>query len=129
MNNFNEWSPRMDVVESGSDYVVTIELPGVSASNIWVEANDERLVVTEQCSIEWWRDGNEKYAVYHKREISEGPYHVVWHLPSNNNKDVVSTEFVWESQDKCFVSEAARKLKVKDLNVACNVLISRLKLF
>jgi HSP20 family molecular chaperone IbpA len=37
-----EWSPRMDVAESGSDYVVTIELPGVSASTIRVEVNDER---------------------------------------------------------------------------------------
>ena len=129
MNDFNEWSPHMDVAESGSDYVVTIELPGVSASTIWVEANDERLVVTEQCSTEWWRDGNEKYAIYHKRELLEGPYHVVWHLPSNNNKDVVSVEFVWASQDKCFVSEVAGKLKVKDLKAACNVLISRLKLF
>lgn len=94
MNNFNEWSPRMDVAESGSDYVVTIELPGVSASTIRVEVNDERLLVTGQRSTEWWRDGNEKYAVYHKRELSEGPYRVVWHLPSNSNKDAVSAEFV-----------------------------------
>jgi len=95
INNFNEWSPHMNVVESGSDYVVTIELLGVSASTIWVKVNDERLVVTGQSSTEWWRDGNKKYVVYHKWELSEGPYYVVWHLPSNINKDVVSAEFVW----------------------------------
>lgn len=94
MNNFNEWSPRMNVAESGSDYVVTIELPGVSASSIRVEVDDERLVVTGQRSTEWWRDGNEKCAVYHKRELSEGPYRVLWHLPGNSNKDAVSAEFV-----------------------------------
>lgn len=94
INIFNEWSPRMDVAESGSDYVVTIELPGVSASSIRVEVDDERLIVTGQRSTEWWRDGNEKAAVYHKRELSEGPYRVVWHLPSNGNKDAVSAEFV-----------------------------------
>lgn len=94
MNNFNEWSPRMDVAESGSDYVVTIELPGVSASSIRVEVDDERLIVTGQRSTEWWRDGNEKSAVYHKRELSEGPYRVVWHMPRNSNKDAVSAEFV-----------------------------------
>lgn len=94
MNNFNEWSPRMNVAESGSDYVVTIELPGVSASSIRVEVDDERLIVTGQRSTEWWRDGNEKSAVYHKRELSEGPYRLVWHLPDNSNKDAVSAEFV-----------------------------------
>jgi len=94
MNSCNEWSPRMNVAESGSDYVVTIELPGVSASSIRVEVDDERLIVTGQRSTEWWRYGNEKSAVYHKRELSEGPYRVVWNLPGNSNKDAVSAEFV-----------------------------------
>lgn len=94
MNNLNEWSPRMDVVESGSTYVVTIELPGVSASGIRVEVDDKRLVITGKRSTEWWRDGNNKYAVYHKRELSEGPYCVAWQLPANSNRDAVSAEFV-----------------------------------
>lgn len=31
---------------------------------------------------------------FHKREISHGPYQVVWPLPSNANKDDISAEFV-----------------------------------
>ncbi|KAH9314324.1 hypothetical protein KI387_022951, partial [Taxus chinensis] len=93
-NNFNEWAPRMDVAESGSAYVVTIELPGVIATGIRVEVDDKRLIVTGKRSTESWRDGNSKYAVYHKREISEGPYRVVWQLPANSNRDAVSAEFV-----------------------------------
>ncbi|GLJ14310.1 hypothetical protein SUGI_0230490 [Cryptomeria japonica] len=93
-NNLNEWSPRMDAVESGSAYVVTVELPGVTASGIRVEVDDKRLSVTGKRSTEWWRDGNNKYAVYHKRELSEGPYCVTWQFPSNSNRDAVSAEFV-----------------------------------
>ncbi|KAK6134430.1 hypothetical protein DH2020_031828 [Rehmannia glutinosa] len=45
-NNFAskgvEWSPRMDVVESGYNYIVTLEIPGVSIDNIRVEVDDHR---------------------------------------------------------------------------------------
>uniref|UniRef100_A0A0D6R9F8 SHSP domain-containing protein n=1 Tax=Araucaria cunninghamii TaxID=56994 RepID=A0A0D6R9F8_ARACU len=96
INNFSglEWSPKMDVAESGCAYVVTIELPGVAASGIRAEVDDKRLIVTGKRSTEWWKEGNDKSAVYHKRELSEGPYHVVWQLPANSNKDAVSAEFI-----------------------------------
>lgn len=35
-----EWSPRMDVAESESKYVITVEVPGVSISDIRVEVDD-----------------------------------------------------------------------------------------
>lgn len=37
-----EWSPRMDVTESGPKYVVTVELPGVRATDVQVEVDDDR---------------------------------------------------------------------------------------
>ena len=37
-----EWFPRMDVVESGSAFVVTVELPGVSADGICCEVTSDR---------------------------------------------------------------------------------------
>lgn len=37
-----EWFPRMDVVESGSAYVVTVELPGVSVDGICCEVTSDR---------------------------------------------------------------------------------------
>ena len=96
INHFNglEWSPRMDVAESRSAYIITIELPGVSALGIRVEVDDKSLIVTGKRSTEWWGNGNGKSAVYHKRELSHGPYHVVWQLPDNSNRDGVSAEFV-----------------------------------
>ncbi|KAL0306759.1 UNVERIFIED_CONTAM: hypothetical protein Sradi_6093200 [Sesamum radiatum] len=38
----SEWSPRMDVLESGLNYVVTLEIPGVSIDNIKVEVDDQK---------------------------------------------------------------------------------------
>lgn len=37
-----EWSPRMDVAESGKRYVLTVEIPGVSAKDIKVEVNERK---------------------------------------------------------------------------------------
>lgn len=37
-----EWFPRMDVVESGTAYVITVELPGVSVEGICVEVDHGR---------------------------------------------------------------------------------------
>jgi HSP20 family molecular chaperone IbpA len=37
-----EWFPRMDVVESGTAYVVTVELPGVNVDGIRVEIDHGR---------------------------------------------------------------------------------------
>ena len=37
-----EWSPRMDVAESGQNYVISIEIPGVTVKDIRVEVDDKK---------------------------------------------------------------------------------------
>ncbi|CAK7348154.1 unnamed protein product [Dovyalis caffra] len=91
-SNGIEWSPRMDVVESGVNYVLTIEIPGVNAKDIRVEIRGQNLIVMGKRSTKFWRIGaggcsNDSISRYHKREILEGPYEVVWQLPSDGNKD------------------------------------------
>ncbi|KAK6134347.1 hypothetical protein DH2020_031911 [Rehmannia glutinosa] len=97
-NNFAskgvEWSPRMDVVESGYNYIVTLEIPGVSIDNIRVEVDDHSLIVTGNRSN--WSCGaastNKSSSSYHRREILRGPYRIVWPLPTNANKESVSAQ-------------------------------------
>eukprot|EP00249_Psilotum_nudum_P011701 c23332_g1_i2 orf=505-1323(-) len=91
-----EWFPRMDVVESSSDFVVTIELPGVNADGIHVEVNNNSLIVTGTRNTEWWSTANSVVGqpVYHRRELAQGPYRAVWCLPDNIKIDSVSAEFV-----------------------------------
>lgn len=95
-SNGGEWSPRMDVAESGSMYVVSIELPGVNIGDIKVEVSDKSLIVygnrSTQCKVSSYLNG--LVSAYHKKEIVQGPYRVFWPLPSNVNKDRISAEFV-----------------------------------
>ncbi|GMG98492.1 hypothetical protein Nepgr_000332 [Nepenthes gracilis] len=92
-----KWSPSMNVAESGNSYILTVELPGVNISNISVEINDRSLTVKGKRSMKWWKVGsfsNDLLVTYHRREIFQGPYQVVWPLPANANKEGVSAEFV-----------------------------------
>ncbi|XP_057509834.1 uncharacterized protein LOC130792324 [Actinidia eriantha] len=95
-SNGFERSPRMDVTESGRNYILMVELPGVSISDIRVEINDQTLTVMGTNSTRLWRvaSANDRVSTYHKRDISQGPYQVVWQLPSIANKDSISAEFV-----------------------------------
>ncbi|KAB1206651.1 Small heat shock protein C2 [Morella rubra] len=91
-----EWSPRMDVAESGRNYVMTVELPGVNTNDIRVEVDNQKLTVRGRRSTQYWKMAgisNGSISAYHKREISQGPYQVVWPLSTDVNKDSVSAEF------------------------------------
>ncbi|KAL3697103.1 hypothetical protein R1sor_011179 [Riccia sorocarpa] len=82
-----EWFPRMDLVESGTAYVITVELPGVSADGIQVEVVRGSLIVTGSRATEWWKSNgngvNGGGTVFHRRELAHGPYRTVWRLPKN----------------------------------------------
>ncbi|XP_062105803.1 uncharacterized protein LOC133817332 [Humulus lupulus] len=97
-SNVMEWSPRMDVAESGRNFVITVEIPGVCVKDIRVEVDDKRLSVAGKRSTEHWKvsgcSNDSTASAYLRREIVEGPYEVVWPLPSNVNKDSVSAEFL-----------------------------------
>lgn len=85
----------MDVVESERNYVLTVEVPGVSSKDIRVEVSDQKLTVMGMRQA-WKVSGfsNEPIVSYHKREITQGPYQIAWPLPTNVNKDSVLAEFV-----------------------------------
>ncbi|XP_061370435.1 uncharacterized protein LOC133313120 [Gastrolobium bilobum] len=92
-----EWSPRMDVVESESKYIITVEVPGVSISDIRVEVDDKKLSVKGRRSTSSLTVAgcpNASFSSYHKREILYGPYEVIWPLPAGVNKDRISAEFL-----------------------------------
>ncbi|KAG0461474.1 hypothetical protein HPP92_021396 [Vanilla planifolia] len=92
------WSPRIDVAESCSNYFVTVELPGANINGIRVEVDDKSLTVIGKRVMQW--HGNTKHCskhtklIYHKKEILQGPYEVVWPLPKDVNKACISAEFV-----------------------------------
>ncbi|KAL2643959.1 hypothetical protein R1flu_011546 [Riccia fluitans] len=93
-----EWFPRMDLVESGTAYVITVELPGVSADGIQVEVVRGSLIVTGSRATEWWKSNgngvNGGGTVYHRRELAQGPYRTVWRLPKNVDINGITAEFI-----------------------------------
>ncbi|XAR50824.1 hypothetical protein NMG60_11005271 [Bertholletia excelsa] len=88
--------PRMDVAESGCSYIIAVELPGVNIGDIRVEINKQNLTVLGKKLSQWWgvATSESRVSTYHRKEISQGPYQIVWPLPTNVNKDSVSAEFV-----------------------------------
>lgn len=96
-SQINEWMPSINVVESKSSYVITVELPGVDIKDIRVEMDDKNIIVKGKRLMKWWKAGgcsNDSLTTYHKREISQGPCQVVCPLPAAANKDAVFAEFV-----------------------------------
>ncbi|KAF3444939.1 hypothetical protein FNV43_RR14632 [Rhamnella rubrinervis] len=96
-SNVIEWSPRTDIAECGCNYVMRVEVPGVSINNIRVEVDDQKLTIRGKRSGHFWKVrgcSNDLISAYHKREILQGPYEVVWPLPPNVNRDAVSAEFL-----------------------------------
>lgn len=90
----SEWSPRMDVVESGFNYVITLEIPGVNIDNVKVEVDDQSLIISGK-RLNWSCGAacsNKSTMSYHRREIVQGPYRIVWPLPTNAKKENVSAE-------------------------------------
>lgn len=92
-----EWSPRMNVFESKSSHVITVELPGVDISDIRVEMDDNYIIVRGKRSMKWLKlasFANDSFATCHRMEISQGPFQVVWPIATGADKDSVSAEFV-----------------------------------
>lgn len=92
-----EWSPRMNVSEFGSNYVMTVEIPGVSINDIRVEVDDRKLNVMAKHSTECWKVAgcsNGSISAYRRREYRGEPYQIVWPLPTNVDKDTILAEFL-----------------------------------
>ncbi|KAJ7553357.1 hypothetical protein O6H91_06G095300 [Diphasiastrum complanatum] len=97
-----EWVPLMDVLESGTEHVLLVALPGVSVEGIQVEVDHGRLIITGTRSVEWWKiSGSDlvtstaaEDAFYHQRDLAYGPYRTVWLLPENVDMNAISAEFV-----------------------------------
>ncbi|KAK2633357.1 hypothetical protein Ddye_032754 [Dipteronia dyeriana] len=91
-------TPRMVVSELGCNYVMTVEIPGVSINDIRVEVHDQNLTVTAKRSTQCWKvegcsDGS-SISAYQRRKYTEEPYRVFWPLPTDVNKETVSAEFL-----------------------------------
>ncbi|KAK4845239.1 hypothetical protein QYF36_002688 [Acer negundo] len=92
-------TPRLAVSELGCNYVMTVEIPGVSINDIRVEVHDQNLTVMVKRSTQCWKvEGcsniGSSISAYQRRKYTEEPYRVFWPLPTDVNKETVSAEFL-----------------------------------
>jgi HSP20 family protein len=79
------WSPSMDVSESDTHYVVTVELAGANKDDVSVEVQDGVLTVRGEKKSEREEKGEERRYV----ERSYGMFSRSFTLPANANEDDV----------------------------------------
>jgi HSP20 family molecular chaperone IbpA len=72
-----EWSPPTDVVETATEWVVTLEIAGLHEDDYEVLLYPEHLVV--QGDRHWPKLG--EAARLYRAEIRRGPFHAAVHLP------------------------------------------------
>ena len=82
------WIPPMDIYESGKNYIVCAELPGVELGNIKIEFSELQFTIKgerrfeESCSQE----------NYHSLEVQPGRFRRTFLLPEPVDKDRIQME-------------------------------------
>jgi HSP20 family protein len=71
------WQPPLDAVETATELILTLDIPGVPLENVGVELRDRELVIFGERRFE--RDA--RGAVYHTLERAYGPFARRFELP------------------------------------------------
>lgn len=82
------WQPALDAVETATELVLTLDLPGVSLENVGIELRDRELVVFGERRFE--RDV--RGAVYHTLERAYGPFARRFELPFPAEAEAIRAE-------------------------------------
>ena len=88
---FGDFGLALDVDESGDNFVVTTDLPGVEAENINVTVHDDLLTITGEIPEHTVEDGDEHKALVRERRY--GRYSRSIRLPQSIDSEHVDAEF------------------------------------
>jgi HSP20 family protein len=84
-----EWSPKLDVLEREGQFVVRVDLPGLTKEAVTVELGDELLTIRGQRKYET----KEERAGYHYAERSFGSFYRAIPLPEGAEAAKATAEF------------------------------------
>ena len=85
----NTWAPLIDVLETGDEYLVRADLPGVSRRDLTVTLDRGELVIKGTRRLERFADGTR----YLMSERPSGAFTRTVELPSNANASYIRAEF------------------------------------
>jgi HSP20 family protein len=83
------WMPAMDLLESGDDFVLKADLPGVSEEDVSIELEDSTLTISGERKAEHQAEGEGYYRV----ERSTGSFSRSLTLPKGVDPEAVSARF------------------------------------
>ena len=78
-SEMKDWSPSVDIIEQGENYIAEIELPGLKQEDFDVSVNDDTLIIK---GTKKTKDGLKDEA-YYRREIPYGTFSRSVALPSS----------------------------------------------
>ncbi|MBZ0328821.1 Hsp20/alpha crystallin family protein [Halomonas sp. ANAO-440] len=81
--------PRLDIAERGSEYVISVEVPGVEEKDITLSLDDHRLVIEGEKRHE---SRTEEHQL-HRVERSYGSFRRVLDLPSDARDEEIQASF------------------------------------
>lgn len=104
------WNPSLDVYETDEEFIVEVDLPGVTSAEVQTEIVDSDLVVRGSRSLE----KRSTEGQFHTMERSSGHFVRHIHLPEPVDKDGIKGEY----RDGVLrvVVPKAKQLKLKDEN-------------
>ena len=83
------WSPLTDISENKDQYILKMDLPGVSKENLKLSFHDGELII----SGERKQEKEEKDSKYHRIERTYGKYYRSFTLPQTIQADKINAEF------------------------------------
>jgi len=86
---FGQRTPRVDVVESDTEILVKVDIPGMEEKDLSVSVSGDDLIVKGERKLE----SEEKKKQYHRIERSYGTFHRVIPLPSTVDAAKINAEY------------------------------------
>jgi HSP20 family protein len=83
------WSPLTDISENKDQYILKMDLPGVSKDNLKLSFHDGELII----SGERQQEKEDKDSKYHRIERTYGKYYRSFTLPQTIQADRINAEF------------------------------------
>jgi len=83
------WMPLTDIIEDKDNYVLKLDLPGISKNDVKISYSDGQLMI----SGERKQEKESKDSKYHRVERSYGKYYRSFTLPQKIQEDKIDAEF------------------------------------
>ena len=83
------WVPKVNINERNSDFVVTVDLPGIRKEDISINLENNMLTINGERKFEI----EEKKDSYHRVEKQYGRFSRAFRLPQSVNENGVSAEY------------------------------------